>query len=55
MVLFTALFALGMAPKAHGLGLASVSGCRRGLERARGGADRPGVLLVLALAWVPRL
>jgi hypothetical protein len=51
MVLFTALFAVGMAPKARGLGLGSVFALAgAGLSVLAGGADRPEVLLVLALA-----
>ena len=51
MVLFTALFALGMAPKARGLGLAAVFGLAgAGVSVLSGSADRPEVLLVLALA-----
>jgi hypothetical protein len=51
MVLFTALFALGMAPKARGLALAVVfvvAGL--GLTVLSSGADRPEVSFVLALA-----
>ena len=49
MVLFTALFAIGMAPKARGLGLGSVFGLAgAGLSVLAGSADRPEVLLVLA-------
>jgi uncharacterized membrane protein len=51
MVLFTALFALGMAPKERGLGLATVfSLAGLGLGVLAGSADRPEVLLLLALA-----
>jgi uncharacterized membrane protein len=51
MVLFTALFAIGMAPKARGLGLGSVFALAgAGLSVLAGSADRPDVLLVLALA-----
>jgi uncharacterized membrane protein len=51
MVLFTALFALGMAPKARDLGLAVVffvAGL--GLTVLSSGADRPELSFVLALA-----
>ena len=51
MVLFTALFAIGMAPKARGFGLGSVFALAgAGLSVLAGSADRPEVLLVLALA-----
>ena len=51
MVLFTALFAIGMAPKARGLGLGTVFAlASAGLSVLAGGADRPEVLLLLALA-----
>jgi uncharacterized membrane protein len=51
IVLFTALFAVGMAPKERGAGLGAVfvlSGIGLGVLAA--GADRPEVLLLLALA-----
>ena len=51
MVLFTALFALGMAPKARGLGLGAVFALAgAGLSLLAGHADRPEVLVLLALA-----
>jgi hypothetical protein len=51
IVLFTALFAIGMAPKARGFGLGSVFALAgAGLSVLAGSADRPEVLLLLALA-----
>ena len=51
MVLFTALFALGMAPKARGFGLGAVFALAgAGLSVLAGSADRPEVLFLLALA-----
>lgn len=51
MVLFTALFALGMAPKERGTGLGVVFTLgAMGLGILAGAADRPEILLVLALA-----
>jgi hypothetical protein len=51
MVLFTALFAVGMAPKARGFGLGAVFALAgAGLSVLAGSADRPDVLLLLALA-----
>jgi uncharacterized membrane protein len=51
IVLFTALFALGMARKERGSGVAAVFGLAAfGLTVLAGGADRPAALLVLSLA-----
>ena len=51
LVLFTALFALGMAPKERGLGLGAVfTMAGLGLSVLAGSADRPEILLLLALA-----
>jgi len=50
LVLFTALFALGMAPKERGAGLGAVYGIAGlGLTVLAAGADRPELLALLAL------